>query len=196
MAIYKDKEFDIDFNKSVLIVVDMIKGFTDVGMFKNDYVKNIAKDIRNVCNKFKTIVAINDNHEESDIEFNNYPKHCLSNSVESEICDELSDVKFTNVLFKNSTNGFFADNFLDVFNKYIKEKYDFVVVGCCTDICILQLCLTFKGYLNSINSDSNIVVVRKLVDTYDSQQHNREYLSEVSFYFMENMGVRLVDCII
>ena len=189
------ENFKINFNKSVLIIIDMVKGFTDMGELKSYHIKKIGEAIQEECSKFKNIVAINDCHKEQDNEFNIYPVHCLENSIECEVCDELKNVKFTHVLFKNSTNGFFSKGFLDVFHKYIKENYDFVVVGCCTDICVLQFCLTFQGYLHSINSKSNLVVVKELVDTYDSEKHNREYLNEAAFNLMDGTGVILINTI-
>lgn len=190
-----DKEENIDF-KSVLIIIDMVKGFTDIGALKSQYIKNIAPDIRKQCDKFKNIIAINDKHEKGDYEFNFYPEHCLAGTEEIEMCNELADVNFYSILYKNSTNGFFADGFFEVFNKFIEKSCDFIVVGCCTDICVLQFCLTFKGYLNSINSSSNIIVIKDLVDTYESENHNREYLNSLSFHLMDNAGIKLKNSII
>ena len=39
-----DKNFNLDYEKSVLIVIDMVKGFTDIGILRSDFIKNIAKE--------------------------------------------------------------------------------------------------------------------------------------------------------
>lgn len=183
----------INYGKTVLIIIDMVKGFTDIGPLKSEHVKKIAKDIERISHKFKNIIAINDKHELSDCEFNDYPPHCIENSEECEFCDEIKDINFTHIIFKNSTNGFFSDKFLDVFNYYISNNFDFIVCGCCTDICILQFCITFKTYLNSINKNLNIILPERLVETYDSESHPRGIVSNSALYLMKNAGVTLVN---
>lgn len=186
----------LNYDKSVLIIIDMIKGFTEIGSLKCSSIKKIAKDIRYECNKFSNIVAINDSHGEKDCEFNVYPKHCLEGSCESEFCDELLDVKFTHIINKNSTNGFFSSKFLEVFDDYINNDFNFVISGCCTEICILQFCLTFKGYLNSINKNLEIFVPIHLVETYEREKDYKQKVVNSSMYLMNNMGIKLVKSLI
>lgn len=187
---------DLDYDKSVFIVIDMIKGFTEIGNLKCHSIKKIAKDIRETCNKFSNIVAINDSHCEDDCEFDIYHKHCLAGSVESEFCEELMDVKFTHILEKSSTNAFFSENFLEVFNKYIDNDFNFVVSGCCTDICVLQFCLTFKAYLNSINKNLRIIIPKNLVETYEREDGSKEKVVNAAMYLMDNMGIELINSLI
>lgn len=187
------RDFNISYDKSVLIIIDMIKGFTDIGNLKSEFIKSISEDIKNASLKFSHIVSINDSHTKDDCEFNSFPMHCIKGSEESKICDELRDVNFEHFLYKNSTNGFFAYGFMDVFKYYIDNNFDFVVVGCCTDICILQFCTTFKSYLNSINKNLNVIVPKDLVETYDCKNHEREKVTNVSLYLMQNSGIILID---
>lgn len=187
------RDYDLDKSKAILIIIDMVKGFTDFGDLSSFHIKSIAYKIRNFSNGFSSIIGINDLHSGIDVEFSNFPHHCLEGSNEVEICSELSDIKFDHVLFKNSTNGFFSEKFLDVITEYIDKNFDFIVVGCCTDICILQFCLTFKSYLNFINKNLNLIVPINLVETYESEDHPREKVQNASLYLMNNMGVILVD---
>mgnify|MGYP003369112923 CR=1 FL=1 len=188
--------YKLNYDKSVLIVIDMIKGFTEVGNLSCSSIKKIAKDIRNECDKFSNLVAINDSHDKKDCEFNLYPEHCLEGSYESEFCDELLDVEFTHIINKNSTNGFFASKFFEVFEEYINNDFNFVVSGCCTDICILQFCLTFKGYLNSINKNLEIFIPINLIETYEREKDYKEKVVNASMYLMSNMGIKLVKSLI
>lgn len=190
--IYIENDFIVDRKKNVLIIIDMIKGFTDIGILSSKFIKNIAKDIREFSNNFSDIIAINDKHNNNDCEFYIYPKHCLNNDLDSEFCDEISDIKFKHILFKNSTNGFFSSNFLKIIDWYVENNFNFVVVGCCTDICILQFCLTFKGYLNALNKKLDIIVPVDLVETYEGKNHPRDEVQKLSLYLMSNMGVKLV----
>lgn len=183
----------INYDKSLLVIIDMIKGFTSIGNLKSDYISNIALNIRSYSTRFSDVIAINDAHEDNDCEFNLYPAHCIDGTKESELCNELIDIDFSYILYKNSTNGFFSYNFLNVFNDYIKNNFDFIVTGCCTDICVLQFCLTFKAYLNHINKDLNIIVPVNLVETYDDINHPRNELVKFSLYLMKNMGIKLIN---
>lgn len=183
----------INYDKSLLVIIDMIKGFTSIGNLKSDYISNIALNIRSYSTRFSNVIAINDAHEDNDCEFNLYPAHCIDGTKESELCNELIDIDFSYILYKNSTNGFFSYNFLNVFNDYIKNNFDFIVTGCCTDICVLQFCLTFKAYLNHINKDLNIIVPVNLVETYDDINHPRNELVKLSLYLMKNMGIKLIN---
>lgn len=192
----KYDDFKINYHKTVLIVIDMIKGFTDIGPLKSEYIKNIANNIETVSHRFNDIIAINDKHNLNDCEFRDYPPHCIENTEECDICDELKNINFTQILFKNSTNGFFSDRFLDIFKEYIDNNFDFVVCGCCTDICIFQFCITFKTYLNSINRDLNIIIPENLVETYDSEIHPRNRVKNSALYFMKNAGIILINTII
>lgn len=188
-----DSKFIVDYNKSVLIVIDMIKGFTDVGNLNSNYISSIASDIKYYSKKFSNIVAINDSHNMNDCEFNFYPHHCMEGTIESEFCEELKSVDFDYVLSKNSTNAFFSNGFLSVFNSYIENNFNFVVVGCCADICVLQFCLTFKAYLNHINKNLDIIIPVNLIETYDDINHPRDEVLKISLYLMKNMGIKLME---
>ncbi|MFV8473034.1 isochorismatase family protein, partial [Mycoplasma sp. SH20] len=72
----------------------------------------------------------------------------------------------------------------------IWDLYDeFYLVGCCTDICILQLGITLKTYLNKIHSDKNVIVYQDAVATYDSKEHNAKQYTEIGLKALKNAGV-------
>ena len=56
--------------------------------------------------------------------------------------------KLNEIIEKNSTNGFFAMDIADY--AYLDN---FIVVGCCTDICVYQFVLALKTYFNQNNLD-------------------------------------------
>ncbi len=190
------EDFKINYDKTLVIVIDMVKGFTDIGSLKSPYIKSLGEKLRDKIYKFSNKIAINDSHSLNDVEFNSYPHHCIKGSSECEIIDELKDIHFDHILFKNSTNGFFSEGFMDVISPYIDKDFSFLVCGCCTDICILQFVLTFKGHLNSINKNLDIIIDKSLVETYDSIDHGREYANDISFYLMDKMGIILKKDII
>ena len=81
------------------------------------------------------------------------------------------------------------------------EKYknldNFIVVGCCTDICVYQFVLTLKTYFNQNNLDKNIIVPISLVETYDIDEiHSGDMLNTIFLNSMIQNGINVVKEII
>ena len=119
------KSFDMDTlepEKTALVIVDMVNGFIKQGQMASPRIKDIIEpivDIKQKCDEcgIQTI-AFADCHCDEAVEFLSYPKHCLENSYESEIIDELKKIGVNRVIKKNSTNGFLQDEFL----KWLKNN--------------------------------------------------------------------------
>ncbi len=183
---------NLDLSKTVLFIVDMNNGFAKQGSLYSPRIENLIKPIENfakhICPKLNRIIAFTDSHTESSIELLNYPIHCLEDSIESDIVDELKDIPNLEIIQKNSTNGFFA------LNKINFENIDnIIIVGDCTDICIYQFAITLKSYFNQNNLRKNIIVPINLVDTYDIPNvHNAELLNIVFLNSMIQNGINVV----
>ena len=183
---------NLDLSKTVLFIVDMNNGFAKQGSLYSPRIENLIKPIENfakhICPKLNRIIAFTDSHTESSIELLNYPIHCLEDSIESDIVDELKDIPNLEIIQKNSTNGFFA------LNKINFENIDnIIIVGDCTDICIYQFAITLKSYFNQNNLRKNIILPINLVDTYDIPNvHNAELLNIVFLNSMIQNGINVV----
>lgn len=183
---------NLDLSKTVLFIVDMNNGFAKQGSLYSPRIENLIKPIENfakhICPKLNRIIAFTDSHTESSIELLNYPIHCLEDSIESDIVDELKDIPNLEIIQKNSTNGFFA------LNKINFENIDnIIIVGDCTDICIYQFAITLKSYFNQNNLCKNIIVPINLVDTYDIPNvHSAELLNIVFLNSMIQNGINVV----
>ena len=179
-------------NLDKLNTEDMNNGFAKQGSLYSPRIENLIKPIENfakhICPKLNRIIAFTDSHTESSIELLNYPIHCLEDSIESDIVDELKDIPNLEIIQKNSTNGFFA------LNKINFENIDnIIIVGDCTDICIYQFAITLKSYFNQNNLRKNIIVPINLVDTYDIPNvHNAELLNIVFLNSMIQNGINVV----
>ncbi|AZZ65316.1 cysteine hydrolase [Metamycoplasma phocicerebrale] len=174
--------------KKIIFVIDMVKGFCIKGNLASSDINKIVPNIKNYLekNKENKIVFINDNHSKNDIEMEVYPLHCLSGTEESEVVEELKPYAKT-IIKKNTTNSFFA-----IENKSIFEEFDtFEIIGCCTDICILQFALTLKTYLNFKNINKDVVVFKNLVDTFNSKDHNRIEYHNNALNLMNNAGIKI-----
>lgn len=183
---------DLDLNKTGLFIVDMNNGFAKEGVLSSPRVENIIKPIAHfsklISSKVNTVVAFTDTHDEDSVEFKSYPTHCLRGEMESQLVDEILSIDNMEVLEKNSTNGFFV---MDM-EKY-KHLDNFIVVGCCTDICVYQFVLTLKTYFNQNNLDKNIIVPIDLVETYDIDMiHSGDFLNTVFLNSMIQNGINVV----
>ncbi|MGL4991958.1 MAG: cysteine hydrolase family protein [Sarcina sp.] len=184
-------------NDTAVIIIDMVKGFYDVGPLSNPYVKNIIPNIIKLYNNtkdYKKIFFI-DSHNENSREFSSYPKHCIKGTTESELIDELieSDVlKSKNSIFikKNSTNGFHCEQMKKLLDD--KTLKNFIVVGVCSDICVKNFVISAVTYFNQNNLEKEIVVPINMVETYDAPYHNREFWNLTSLFEMKANGVKLV----
>ena len=187
---------NLNLSKTILFIVDMNNGFAKEGLLYSPRVENLIKPIENfskhICSDLNRIIAFTDSHDENSIELLNYPTHCLKNSVESDIVDEIKDIKNLEIIQKNSTNGFFVLNDID-----FDDIDNIIIVGDCTDICIYQLSITLKSYFNQNNINKNIIVPMNLVDTYNIDNvHNAELLNIVFLNSMIQNGINVVKEII
>lgn len=186
-----------DFNpqKTVLVIVDVINGFTKEGVMASSKVAEIIPSVRNLMQKSIDnnikVLAFADCHAENCSEFDNFPPHCIENTSESEVVDELKSIAEYTLIKKNSTNGFHAPDF----QKFLEENPQvdtFIVCGDCTDICVMNFCLTLQTKFDQDNKSCKIVIPIDCVETYDAPKHYSELMNIMSLKFMENIGVNVV----
>ena len=171
--------------KTMLIVVDMVKGFCESGALGSERCKRIAPEIKRMLALLPEAekVFVRDYHTEQSVEFTYFPPHCVGE--ESEIIDELFVPGCVEVK-KNSTNAFVQllgvrGNLLD---------YDTVIItGVCTDICVMQLAQSVRAYISEFNGAGNVVVLTDAVETYDSPTHNADLYNMTAIKLMEQSGV-------
>lgn len=170
-----------------IFVVDMVNGFALNGNLYSKNIENIIEPIANFLekNNGSSITFLCDSHERDDIEMNEYPLHCLKNTIESEVVNKLTKYA-KNIVYKNCTNSFFFINKEELHNF---EKIE--LVGCCTDICVLQLALTLKTYFNSLKINKDIIVYSDLVATFDNENHNAEEFNDFALKLMKNAGIKV-----
>lgn len=190
-----------EIDRPVLFVVDMINGFCKKGAMADKDIMNIVPSISKLCSKLEPLSRwfIRDAHKLNDIEFESFPVHCLDERWESEVIDELQKYIIpdeSNTIKKNSTNAFHSIHFKEILCKS-EFNQSFIITGCCTDICVMQLALTLKTYLNSINMNKRVIVPIDCVETYHVDNvHEREEMNEVTFKVMNAAGIEIVGKIV
>jgi len=200
-----DKEFsnisyvdlkELDNKKTVLVIMDMINGFAKKGSLMDkritELIPGIVKLQKEMIKEGFEVLAFADYHDENSPEFNSFPIHCLADSEESEVIDEIKEIGGYNLIHKNSTNGFFAPKFQEWFSKN-QDKDTYVLVGDCTDICIMEFGLTIKAYFDQMNKNVNVIVPKDLVDTYDLGAHDGDIINLAAMHIMQNAGIKIVS---
>lgn len=185
----------IDPAETLVVVVDMINGFTKEGALQSDRIRAvidpIAELVKSGIAKGMDCIAFSDNHSEDSPEFSSFPPHCLKGSSESELVEELEQAGLRHIFPKNSTNAFFAPGF----QQHLQDRNyrNFIVAGNCTDICVLQFATTLKAYFNEKNRRVRVIVPKNMVETYDAPNHPAGKLHEAALYLLQLNGIEIVD---
>lgn len=179
--------------KTTLIVVDMINGFVKEGALASPNVLAINQPIANLCKSCGEagirIAALCDSHPADSPEFESYPPHCVTGSAECEVTDEIKSAAKINMITKGSTNGMLEPAF-----KWWADLMGcdtFIIVGDCTDLCVLQLATSLKGWFNAKGAKSRVIVPAALVATYDLAEHTADLQSLFALYNMSVNGIEL-----
>lgn len=186
---------DLPVKKTALIVIDMVNGFVKKGPMSSLRIYEINQKVASlvkICNSYGiSCVAFTDVHTANSPEFLAYPPHCLVNTKECQLTEEIKKAGFLFIVPKNSTNGFLEPVF-----KYWLEKNPeidhFIIVGDCTDLCINQFSTTLKAEFNRRNQFSRICIPMNLVETFDSDFHNGDFMNLISLYEMQLNGIELI----
>jgi nicotinamidase-related amidase len=184
---------NLDDKETLIVVIDMVNGFAKKGNLFDIRIQKIIQPINQLLlyakKKSIKIIAFNDAHEVNSLEFNNFPPHCLKNSWESESIEEFKPF-IDQIIYKNSTNSWF--NFFYQ-KKYLNKYKNFIVVGCCTDICIYQFVICLKTFFNEKNQlNINVIVPEEMVATFDNKEHNAKEYHDLFLKSMSLNGINVV----
>lgn len=186
-------------DKTLFVIVDMINGFAREGLLQSPRVEALIPEITELSKKCDTLgiekIAFADCHTDASPEFSSYPVHCKTDSTESDVVNEIRVLGGYQLIPKNSTNGFLEP----VFQTWLEVHPGidhFIVVGDCTDICILQFAVTLKTHFNRLNKQSRVIVPMDAVDTYDLGLHNGDLMHVIALFNMMGNGVEVIKKLI
>lgn len=185
---------------TALIIIDMVNGFAKSGNLYSDRIEAIIPNVLETTKLFSkhTKLFVADTHDENATEFEAYLPHCVGE--EAHVIEELKSLydEYSLEIPKNSTNGFLAPAFQKWFEENKNNYNQFVVIGDCTDICILQMALALKTYYNQHNLSSRVIVPLNAVETYHLELNNHygDLMNLFALYNMELNGIELVKSII
>ena len=188
---------DLNRIKKIIINVDMVNGFVNEGPMHDEYINRVVPFQLRMMNEFEKSddclnVIVKDTHKPNCREFERYPIHCVENTTESELIHDLKcfENEKSAVFEKNSTSTIYADGFL-AFIDNLKALEEVTIVGCCTDICILNLAIPLQTYFDQKDRYIKIIVPKDGVETYDAPNHPRDEYNEIAFKLMKQAGIIL-----
>ena len=188
---------NIKTSKKLLLVVDLVNGFIKQGAMADNYIQHIVPESKRIVESFLkngyAVSYIKDCHNDTCAEFNRYPAHCKRGTYESEMVDELIEFESRVIVFeKNSTSAMFAKGFMEMLNE-MRELQEVVIIGCCTDICVINLAIPLQNFFDEHNRPVKITIPKNAIETYDSPTHPREEYNEIAFKLMVQTGIELVE---
>ncbi len=170
---------------SVVLVVDMVRGFCEEGhpLFVGPTIREVIPRIRQLLQaqqgKGSHIIFLCDNHAPDDAEFQMFPPHCIRGTEEAEVIPELREFA-TEVIPKTRYSGFYGTNLEQRLKDLSPEKI--IVVGDCTNICVLYTVADAR------NRDYTVEVPADCVATFDPEAH-RFALQQME----KVLGARVID---
>ena len=186
--------------KGMFIVVDMVNGFVTEGVLHDEKIGEIIPRqielIKEAKHNGKLIVFVKDTHDVNSTEFARFGgeagAHCIKGTREQDLVNELKvfeDDVDTIVIEKNSTSYMEAPEFRELL-EYQKELEEVDVVGCCTDICVINGTIPMSNYFDQWNRKVNIRVHEDAIATY-AEDNRKEYV-EASKLLLKQQGIELV----
>lgn len=186
--------------KKCLIVVDMVNGFVKEGVLHDEEIMNAVPRQIELLEEYKKeeelVIFIRDVHHKNSIEFKRFgdTTHCLEDTHEAEIIDELLPyTKEDNSLIftKNCTSYMMIPELKNILVEANNIKiYD--VVGCCTDICIVNGVLPMMNFFDQLDREVEVRVHEDGIETYHSPLHDREQYSNAAYLLLEQQGAKKV----
>ncbi|MFO1350115.1 MAG: isochorismatase family protein [Gammaproteobacteria bacterium] len=208
-----------------LVIVDEVNGFASVGggnlapPAENPQVSAMVAETERLARAFSgrglPVFAFLDTHEPGKPE-PPYPPHCERGTGEENLVPELAWLEHdphVTLVRKDCINGFVGAIQHDGRNQVVewvnRHRLDTVlVVGICTDICVMDFVLTFLSARNHgmMPSLKDIVVYEGGCATYDlprgtaeklgygaSAAHPQDVTHYMGLYFMASRGARIAD---
>lgn len=183
-----------DLKRPIVFVIDMTNGFTKEGALADPCILEIVPSIQRLVNTVRPSVFVCDSHDLDAREFQSFPLHCIKNTYESQVINELKKYA-KRLIFKNSANAFYAPEMQYIIHNELEEYNDIVIVGCCSDVSVMQFALSLNAYFNeNEKKDKRIIVPINMIETYNIDGiHNYMKWNEVACDIMKANAIAVVE---
>jgi len=165
----------------VLVIVDMQNDFIDPkgSLYIGHDTTKLIQDIASFAKTFQGYVYLTrDAHTETDVEFEQFPKHCVAGTWGSEIVPQLSELvkgfsissdppKKVHIFSKCSyTNDVITDQLAS--HCFQDKDTEYYFAGVCTSICVNDVVGSLVNKAKNIgNVLPKIFICKSLVDDFD-----------------------------
>ncbi len=190
---------DLEEYKKALYMIDMNNGFVNFGAMANPEYNKLVPEQLKMMEKFRredeAVNFILEGHDKDALEFKSYPEHCVLGTPEADLIPEFIKEQGrvnTRTYYKNSINGMLNRNVQDDI-KAMKNLREVVFEGVCADLCVMDFARTYARYLDQINHEAKLFVVRNAIDTFDAPGHNREEWIDIALKVMAQAGIEVVE---
>lgn len=155
--------------KKALVVIDMLHDFLapdgklTLGDAGTSVISPVAELVKKARGEGMPVVFIADRHRPDDREFEMFPPHCVDGTPGAEIVADLSPRSGEPVISKRRYSAFFGTD-LDLTLRE-KEIGHLVLVGVCTNICVLYTAADAR------NLGYEVTVPSRAVASFDQDAH-------------------------
>ena len=155
--------------RGIILVVDDIDGFLKEGILADKknmvVVPETRKLLRRKISEGWEVIFLCDSHKEGDPELQIFEDHCMAGTKEAKVVDELFEfVTPENYIPKPGHDGFYGTNLEEIIKQKNPEKI--VVVGVCTDVCVLYTIIGLRN-IKLPNPDCQVIVPKDCVRAFD-----------------------------
>ena len=173
--------------KDAVIDTDMLRGFHDIGNLRNPRTATIIPPIRELLEKKSKregclTIFLQDFHQRNDPEFEIFPEHCIAGTEETEIINELREFVLlpnSRIIRKTKYSGCYGTRLGLLLKIYNPEKV--IVVGVCSDICVLYTVADLR------KMEHSVVIPANCVETFDAPGHDAEIVNQIILQHVENI---------
>jgi len=155
--------------RKAFIIVDMLKDFIEengslyCGESARGIISFIEKTLDHMRKAGAVIIFVTDSHQENDLEFERFPKHCIEGTKGAEIVDSLKVVPNDYLVRKRRFSAFYNTHLEGILDhERIDEVY---IVGVCTSICVMETTSDLR------DRDYKVYVLKEGVADFDEQAH-------------------------
>ncbi|KAL3698705.1 hypothetical protein R1sor_012781 [Riccia sorocarpa] len=208
-----------------LVIVDEVNGYCTVGagneapVEPNKPISDMVQETSAIAKKFSErrwpILALLDTHEPDKPE-HPYAPHCMKGSGEENLVPDLAWLErdeHTELIPKDCTDGFigaFRQDGTNIFVEWVKKHQieTMVVVGICTELCVLDLVMSVLSARNHgmLSPLKHVTLYSKACATSDmpaekadelkAKPHPQELFQFLGLYFAAVRGAVVVDRLI
>ncbi|KAL8554910.1 hypothetical protein ACS0TY_002913 [Phlomoides rotata] len=212
-------------SKAGLVLVDIINGFCTVGSGNlapseakrqiTEMIEESGKLAKLFCDNKWPVLAFLDSHHPGQVE-HPYPPHCITGTPESDLVPALRWIQEepnVTIRRKDCYDGFIGsiqEDGSNVFVDWVKKNkiQTLLVVGVCTDICVLDfVCSTLSAKNHGLLDPLEDVVVYSrgcatfdfpvsiATNTKDLLPHPQEMMHHVGLYMAKGRGAKIATSV-